>query len=96
MKAIITILFCLAVISCAGQSLNKTNYIIPDGVTYAGALMFSADSQSITLNAGSVRIDGRPMVIVPKMTNAGLVVDIYFLNENDEVPNKANIVGENF
>lgn len=100
MRTLIPILLALLlVVACGGggksMTLEQEARVadIIEGSRLAGTINLTGNSDSVLLNCKDLRIEsGQPMMIVPKLTTSGLVIDIYVINP----PKECAIEAENF
>jgi len=100
MKTLISIaLILLLAAACGGGGKSMTlaqevqvASIISDS-RLAGTINLTGNSEAILVNCKDLRIEsGQPMMIVPKLTTSGLMIDIYVINP----PKECAIDSENF
>ena len=92
MKTLISIaLILLLAVACGGGGKSMTlaqeaqvDSIIADS-RLAGTINLTGNSEAILVNCEDLRIEsGQPMMIVPKLTTSGLVIDIYVISPTRE------------
>jgi len=107
MKTLISIFFdgiaialiLLLAVACGGggksMTLEQEARVagIIEGSRLAGTINLTGNSESILVNCEDLRIEsGQPMMVVPRVTTSGLVIDVYVISP----PKECGIESENF
>ena len=92
----ISLVLLLAIACGGGKSMTFDQEARVSGIIeeskFAGTINLTGNSESVLVNCKDLRIEaGQPMMVVPRLTASGLIIDIYVIK-----PETSGIEAENF